>query len=218
MAETSAADGPIAGIVLAGGRARRLGGDKALRVLAGEPLLDRITARARPQVAALALSANGDPQLFRRFGLPILPDPVPDFPGPLAGILAGMAWAAAAGIPTLASFACDAPFFPLDLVARLVEARTDQGMVACAASGGRRHPVFAVWPVSLEAALRRALTVDGVRRVDAWARAQGLVTVPFPDAPQDPFFNINTAGDLAAAETLLAGATRADNGGAGQKG
>ena len=119
MVVNSAQNSRIAGIVLAGGQARRLGGDKALRPLGGTPLLAHAIARAAPQVAALALSANGDPAPFQAFALPILADSVPGFVGPLAGILAGLDWAAREGMDTLASFACDAPFFPRDLVARL---------------------------------------------------------------------------------------------------
>jgi molybdopterin-guanine dinucleotide biosynthesis protein A len=215
----SAAKGSIAGIVLAGGQARRLGGDKALRLLGGQPLLAHVIARARPQVAALALSANGDPARYASFGLPVLGDTLPGFAGPLAGILAGMEWAASGGADLIASFPCDAPFFPSDLVARLALARAEAGAaIACAASGERLQPVFALWPVALRTALRDAIVDGGVRKVDAWAGRQGLVTVPFPTVPFDPFFNINTPADLAAAETLLVAATRADNRAGGDKG
>jgi molybdopterin-guanine dinucleotide biosynthesis protein A len=216
MVTDSAGEAPIAGIVLAGGQARRLGGDKALRPLGGRPLLAHVIARARPQVAALALSANGDPAPFAAFGLPLLPDPLGGFPGPLAGILAGMEWAAASGADLLASFPCDAPFFPADLVARLAAARAVAGAaIACAASSGRVQPLFALWPVALRTELRHAIAGEGIRKVDAWAARHSPTIVPFTTAPFDPFFNVNTPADLAAAETLLAAATRADNGGAG---
>lgn len=198
--------GDIAGIILAGGRARRMGGgDKVLRPLGRSTILDHVVALARPQVAALALSANGDPRRFERFGLPVLPDGVPDFPGPLAGLLAGLEWAAAlSGATHLASFAGDSPIFPADLVCRLV-ANAGSG-AACAASGGRLHPVFGLWPVAARDELRRALVVDGLRRVEDWARRVGAVVVDFPaPAGRDPFFNVNRPEDLAAAETMLAG-------------
>lgn len=209
----------LAGIVLAGGLARRLGGGKAFRLLGGRPLLAYAIARARPQVAALALSANGDLAPFQQFGLPILTDSIPGFVGPLAGILAGMDWATDLGYETVASIACDAPFFPSDLVARLAAARDAGGAdIVCATSGGRKHPVFALWPVGLRDDLRRAMRQEGERKVAAWAARHHLVTVPFPDAPFDPFFNINTPDDLACAETLLAAPPSSDNDGAGHTG
>ena len=215
----SAQNSRIAGIILAGGQARRLGGDKALRPLGGMPVLAHAIAHAAPQVAALALSANGDPAPFQAFALPILADSVPGFVGPLAGILAGLDWAAREGMDTLASFACDAPFFPRDLVARLGAARERDGaIIATAASAGRLHPVFALWPASLRDELRRALTDDGTRKVDGWSARYRSVTVSFATDPLDPFFNINTPGDLAKAETLLAMLPSADNAGAGSSG
>ena len=204
MAETSAPSSPIAGLILAGGQGRRMGGDKALRLLGGKPLLGHAITRASPQVGPLAISANGSVRLAD-FGLPILADGVPSFAGPLAGILAGLDWAAALGVALIASFPCDAPFFPLDLVARLAEARQREGAVlACATSAGRMHPVFGLWPTSLRAALRVALRDDGIRKVADWCARYRVATVDFPAAPFDPFFNINTPEDLAEAETLLA--------------
>jgi molybdenum cofactor guanylyltransferase len=216
MVEVTVEKNSIAGIVLAGGRSRRLGGDKALRQLGPKPLLAHAISRAQPQVAALALSVNTNLASFRIFGLALRTDSVPGFPGPLAGILAGMDWAAEQGIETLASFACDAPFFPVDLVARLAAARdSDNALVACAASGGRAHPVFALWPVSLREDLRPALSELGARKVDAWAAHYPSTTVSFPIAPFDPFFNINTPADLAKAERLLALPGPSDNDGPG---
>jgi molybdopterin-guanine dinucleotide biosynthesis protein A len=196
----------IAGIVLAGGLSRRMGGgDKCLRPLGGRPILAHIIERARPQVAALALNANGDPARFAEFGLPVVADSVADFAGPLAGVLAGLDWAAAhlPGCTHVASFAGDAPFLPQDLVARLVAA-VGGGThdLACAASGGQVHPVFGLWPLALRENLRDAVTREGIRKVDVWTGRHGLAVVDFPKTPIDPFFNANTPQDLAEAERL----------------
>ncbi len=210
----------IAGIVLAGGQSRRMGGgDKALRLLAGKPLIAHAIARARPQVGALAISANGDPARFQSFGLPVLADSIAGQIGPLAGILAGLDWASnLAGIGHVASFACDAPFFPLDLVARLAAALERNGArLACAASGGRSHPVFGLWPLDIRDELRRALTDEGVRKVDGWNARYPLATVEFAVGAADPFLNANRPDDLAKAESLLASPRpAADNGGKGK--
>jgi molybdopterin-guanine dinucleotide biosynthesis protein A len=197
----------IAGVLLAGGRSQRMGGgDKNLRLLAGKPVLAHVIERAQPQVDALVLNANGDPQRFAAFGLPVIADSVADFAGPLAGVLAGLDWAAA-HLPEaalVASFATDAPFFPRDLVRRLAVALEEGGFdLACAQSNGQVHPVFALWPVSLREALREAL-VAGVRKVDRWTAGYKLVEVEFPAEPVDPFFNANRPEDLAEAERLVA--------------
>jgi molybdopterin-guanine dinucleotide biosynthesis protein A len=197
----------IAGIVLAGGLARRMGGgDKGLLRLGGATILGRVVARARPQVAALALNVNGDPARFAGFGLPIVPDGVADRPGPLAGVLAGLDWAAALpGVTHVASFATDAPFLPRDLVERLASAMTADGAdLACAASGGRHHPVSGLWPLALRHELRRALVEEGVRKVDRWTGRYRLAVAEWPTLPCDPFFNANAPEDLAEAERLLA--------------
>ena len=198
----------VAGLVLAGGQSRRMGGgDKALRRLGGRTLLGHVVERLRPQVAALVINANGDPARFAGFGLPVVADGVPDFAGPLAGVLAGLDWAAAhrPDLSHVASVATDAPFLPKDLVSRLVAALTEaEADLACAASGGRAHPVFGLWPVRLREDLRGALTRDRIRKVDRWTARQKLVTVPFADRPVDPFFNANRPADLDAAAALLA--------------
>lgn len=189
------------GLILAGGRGRRMGGaDKALLTLGGASLLARVIDRFAPQVARLALSANGDPARFARFGLPVLPDPLPGFQGPLAGLLAGLDWAAAAGAEALVTVATDTPFLPPDLVPRLLLAGS--GGPAVAATSDGLHPTFGLWPVAVAPALCAALN-SGTRRVTDFATAQGAATAVFPDQPFDPFLNVNTAEDLAQAEALL---------------
>ena len=196
--------GDVVAVVLAGGLARRMGGgDKALLHLAGRPMLGHILERLRPQVSGMALSANGDPARFAAFGLPVLPDAAPGG-GPLAGVLAGMRWAARAHPGAkLLSLPSDTPLLPPDLVARLLAVRLTTGAaIACAASGGRRHPVVALWPAALADALAAALA-EGERGVGRFAAAHGLAAVEFAAEPVDPFMNVNTPADLAAAEALL---------------
>ncbi len=197
----------IAGVLLAGGQSRRMGGgDKALRLLGGETILARVIARLRPQVARLVLNANGDPARFAGFGLPVVADSVEGFAGPLAGILAGLDWAAAnaPGCELVLSAATDAPFLPADLAARLAAGMAAAGAdLACAASRGQPHPVIGLWPVRLREELRHALVAEGVRKVDVWTARYRLATVDFPAGEVDPFFNANRPEDLAAAEALL---------------
>ncbi len=197
----------IVGLLLAGGQSRRMGGgDKALRPLGGMTLLARVVERLRPQVEALVLNANGDPARFAGFGLPVVPDSVAGFAGPLAGVLAGLDWAAAnrPDCPFVASAATDAPFLPTDLVARLLAGVEEAGAdLACAASGGRAHPVFGLWPVRLRDDLRHALADEGLRKVDVFTARYRLMTVAFADTPIDPFFNANRPEDLDAAAELL---------------
>ena len=198
----------IAGVLLAGGLSRRMGGgDKSLRPLAGTPILGHVLARVRPQVGPLVLNVNGDPARFEEFGLPMAVDVIAGHAGPLAGILTGMEWAAehAPDCAWLASFATDAPFLPGDLVARMFGAIADEGAeMACAASNGRSHPVFALWPVALRAALRHALVDEDIRKIDAWTAQYKIATVEFAATPYDPFFNANRPEDFAEAERLLA--------------
>jgi molybdenum cofactor guanylyltransferase len=194
------------GILLAGGLARRMGGgDKPMRSIAGKPILARVIARLRPQCVSLILNANGDPARFAQFGLPVIADSVGDFPGPLAGILAGLDWVAANRPDTAwaLSVAADCPFLPRDLVARLHQARIEQdAQIAVAASGGQSHHVIALWNVALREELRHALTVESIRKVESWMTRYSLATASWPAAPLDPFFNANTTDDLAEAERL----------------
>lgn len=197
----------IGGVLLAGGQSQRMGGgDKNLRLLGGRPVLAHVIERAKPQVDALVLNANGDPQRFASFGLPVIADSITGFAGPLAGVLAGLDWAAK-NLPEaelVASFATDAPFFPRDLVSRLAVALEEGGFdLACAQSNGQAHPVFGLWPVSLREALREALA-SGMRKVDRWTAGYKLVEVEFLAEPVDPFFNANRPEDLAEAERLVA--------------
>jgi len=195
----------IAGVVLAGGLSRRMGGgDKALRPLAGKPMLAHVLDRAARQVGAMVLNVNGDPARFAEFGLPCVADSVSGFAGPLAGVLAGLDWAAANApdAELVASFPSDAPFLPRDMVRRLYAAR-DGAAIAIASSGGRTHPVCGLWPVALRDDLRRALTIEDIRKVETWIARHKSVAVDFAVDPIDPFFNANAPDDLARAEALL---------------
>ena len=190
----------IAGVILAGGRASRMGGgDKGLLLLGGRPILARVVERLAPQVEALALNANGDPARFAAWGLPVVGDSVAGHPGPLAGVLAGMDWAAAAGAEAVVTAAADTPFFPVDLVARLRAAGPFAMAATPGADGPERHPTFALWPVGLRDDLRAALGA-GLRKVVAWSDPHGCATVVFPEA--EAFFNVNTPEDLARAEAM----------------
>jgi molybdopterin-guanine dinucleotide biosynthesis protein A len=199
---------PTLGVLLAGGLARRMGGgDKPLKTIAGRTILERVIERLAPQCDGLILNANGDPQRFAFTGLPIVPDDVPGFAGPLAGILAALDWAAAhrPDLAWVASAAADSPFLPHDFVSRLHAARDAAGVpLACAESGGQAHPVNALWPVSLRADLRHALVVEDMRKIDRWTARHGIAQAAWPNAPVDPFFNANTPEDIGEAERLLA--------------
>jgi molybdopterin-guanine dinucleotide biosynthesis protein A len=194
------------GVVLAGGLARRMGGgDKPMRRIGGRTILDHVIGRLKPQCDGLLLNANGDPARFARFALPVIPDTVGDYPGPLAGVLAGLGWAAAnrPDAEWVVSVAGDCPFLPRDLVARLHEARAAQdAQLAVAASGGRTHPVIGLWSVGLREELCHALVGEGVRKIDRWTARYRLATVSWPAEPVDPFFNANTVEDLGEAERL----------------
>lgn len=197
------------GVILAGGQARRMGGgDKGLLPLGGVSLLAHVIARLEPQVAGLALNANGDPSRFDTIGLPVLADSVTGFAGPLAGVLAGLDWAASQGAETIVTAAADTPFFPCDLVPRLMMAA--EGMahpLALAATpdaerGRNRHPTFGLWPVALRNDLRAALA-GGLRKVVLWSDSHDGREAMFPLGAHDPFFNVNTPEDLAKAEAML---------------
>jgi molybdenum cofactor guanylyltransferase len=193
-------------LILAGGLARRMGGgDKARIRIGNATILERVVARLTPQCSRIIINANGDPARFADTGLTVVADSIPDFAGPLAGILAGLDWTAAnvPGCEWLASVPGDCPFVPRDLVTRLHEARTAAGVpLACARSGEWRHPVAGLWPVSLREDLRRAISDEGLRKIEVWTERQGIALANWADTPVDPFFNVNTPDDAARAEEI----------------
>ena len=183
------------------------GGDKPMRIIAGKTILDRVIARLSPQCDRLVLNANGDPARFAAFDLPVIADGVADFPGPLAGILAGLDWMAEnrPDVKWMLSAPGDCPFLPRDLVARLDHARTAQSAeLAVASSGDQTHPVIGLWRVSLRDEFRHALVVEGLRKIDRWTARYSLANVSWPTTPLDPFFNANTLEDVAEADRLAA--------------
>jgi len=199
---------PTIGLVLAGGLARRMGGgDKARIKIGGSTILDRVLATMSGQCVDIIINANGDPQRFADTGCAVVTDSVPDFAGPLAGILAGLDWLAAQGngIEWLASVPGDCPFLPDDLVERLHAARRERGVpLACARSGDWRHPVVALWPLALREDLRKALVEEGLRKIEIWTARHGVAIANWPDKPVDPFFNVNTPEDAERAAHLAA--------------
>ena len=197
----------LPGVILAGGRATRMGGgDKGLRVVAGRTLLAHVIARLGPQCGPLAINANGDPARLAGFGLPVLPDSLPDYPGPLAGVLAGLDWAETLGAPAIITAAADTPFLPTDLALRLIAAAGPSGLALAASPDAtgtlQRHPTFGLWPVALRHDLRAALE-GGLRKIVRWTDLHQAGTAAFGATPFDPFFNVNTPEDLALAERLL---------------
>jgi molybdenum cofactor guanylyltransferase len=197
---------PTLGLVLAGGLARRMGGgDKARIRVGGATILARVLTCLTPQCERIIINANGDLERFADTGLPVVADSVPDFAGPLAGILAGLDWAAAytPNIEWLLSVPGDCPFLPQDLLERLHEAHLAAGTpLACARSGEWRHPVVALWSVALREDLRRALAEEGLHKIEIWTARHGVAIADWPAEPVDPFFNVNTPEDAARAEAL----------------
>jgi molybdopterin-guanine dinucleotide biosynthesis protein A len=195
------------GVILAGGQSRRMGGvDKALIPLGGTTLIERAIARASVQVADVIINANGDPKRFAHLGLPVVADPIGGFVGPIAGILAGFEWMRVNRPKArwLASFACDCPFFPMDMVERLTtKARSEGAKVAVAESGSQHHPVFAVWSADIKASPEDILVERGLRKMDDFITTFPNVRVRFDTDPIDPFVNINTPEDLAHAEDYI---------------
>jgi len=206
---TGPATRPVTGVLLAGGLGRRMGGgDKPLKTLGGRAILDLVVDRALPQVDALVLNVNGDVARFAEYDLPIAEDVIEGYAGPLAGILTGMEWSRRTSPDAhwMVSFATDAPFFPTDMVQRLIDETVSTGAdMACAQTCGRTHPVFALWPVNLADELRRAMVDDDMRKIDRWTGQYKILHVDFdrPEPEIDPFFNINRPEDLIAAENWL---------------
>lgn len=196
------------GAILAGGLASRLGGGhKGLLRVGGRTILDRVAEVLRLGCATVVLNANGDPTTFGALGLAVVADTLPDRPGPLAGVLAAMDWAATAQ-PTATHVVTapgDTPFLPIDLLARLEAALRETGAtLACARSGDAAHPVAALWPVALRHDLRTAVADEGLRKVGLFLARHRLAYADWPIAPLDPFFNVNTPEDLAEAEAIAA--------------
>jgi len=187
------------------------GGDKTLMMLGEMPLIGHVIGRLAPQVGSIVIVSNSDPVDFAAFDVPVVADTVPDFAGPLAGILAGLDYAAVQGFDRVVTAAADTPFFPSDLVAQLrIAALTETKSIAIAATSGDgkaahtgRHPTFGLWPVSLREDLREALA-NGVRKVVVWADGHGCARAAFSAHPFDPFFNVNTPDDMARARGLMA--------------
>ncbi len=201
---------PTFGLVLAGGLARRMGGgDKARIKIGRSTIIDRVLATLSGQCVDIIINANGDPKRFDDTGCIVVPDNVPGFAGPLAGILAGLDWLAAQnnGIEWMVSVPGDCPFLPDDLVERLHEARRQMGAgvpLACARSGEWRHPVVGLWPVALRADLRKALVEEDLRKIEVWTARHGIAIADWPLEPIDPFFNVNTPEDAKRAEQVAA--------------
>ena len=192
------------GVILAGGLARRMGGgDKGRLMIDRQSILERVIDRLGPQVSGVVLNANGDPTRFADLGLPVIPDSIDGYAGPLAGVLAGLDWAAGQGASHIVTAAADTPFFPHDLVLRLLDAAQTQGMpIALARTPSGRHPTFGLWPTALADDLRAALA-SGTRKVVAWTDAHGTAYADFAAPDFDPFFNVNTPDDLAEAERIM---------------
>ncbi len=205
---------PTAGVILAGGLGRRMGGgDKPLITLGGRPMLDRVIERLRPQVDRLILNANGDPARFAAYDLPVVPDAIEGFAGPLAGLHAGMHWAQA-NVPEarfVVTVAADTPFFPVDLVQRFQAAGGGaEDTIALAASRAGNHPVFGRWPLAVADALEAFLESGESGKILAFADRYIRLNVPFEEIglptgeTVDPFFNVNTPEDAARAEEIAA--------------
>jgi len=196
------------GLVLAGGLARRMGGgDKGMIEIGGQTILERVLERLKPQCSRVIINANGDPSRFAFTGLPVVPDDIPDFAGPLAGILAGLDWAARNAPDTeyLLSAPGDCPFLPRTLNDRLSAALTAENKpLACAKSGDWRHPVVGLWPVALRGDLRRALMEENLHKIEVWTARHGVAIAEWGDTPIDPFFNVNTPEDAARASEIAA--------------
>ncbi|MDO8606594.1 MAG: molybdenum cofactor guanylyltransferase MobA [Phaeospirillum sp.] len=205
---------PIAGVILAGGLSRRMGGgDKSLIAVEGQSLLDRTIERLSPQVGPMILNANGDPARLAGFTLPVVPDVIEGYAGPLVGVLTGLEWLQdhSMGVEWMVSVAADTPLFPQDLVERLHQAVVDEGAdIGIACTGSRTHPVFALWPTRLASQLRAAVAEEGIRKIEAWTDRYKVARVDWPAKPVDPFFNVNTPEDVVRLRLILSDALPAE--------
>ncbi|WP_148207405.1 molybdenum cofactor guanylyltransferase MobA, DUF3305 domain-containing [Paramagnetospirillum magneticum] len=208
------ASNAIAGLILAGGLSRRMGGgDKPLISVGGQSLLERVIDRLRPQVGPMVLNANGDPVRFADTTLPVVPDVLDGYGGPLVGVLTGLEWLRdhTFDVEWMVSVAADTPLFPDDLVDRLHKAAVEQNAdIVVARSGEQAHPVFALWPLRLAAELRRAVVDEGMRKIDAWTERYRVAHVDWPTRPHDPFFNVNTPEDVMRLGMILDGTLPAE--------
>lgn len=198
--------GDVIGVILAGGLSSRMGGgDKSLLTLGGVSLLGRVKVRLSKQIDTVILNANGDPARFDGLGIPVVNDTIAGYAGPLAGVLAGLDYAASNGASHIVTVAADTPFYPIDFVDRMNASGAELAMAITPdpERGQARHPTFGKWPVSLRDDLRKALN-DGVRKVVQWSKPHGCVNVEFSAMPFDPFFNVNTPDDLDRAEAMIA--------------
>jgi len=188
----------ITGVILAGGRGRRLGGaDKGLVPLRGRPLIEHVISILRPQVGRLVISANRNRETYAAYGVPVIADAIGDYHGPLAGILSALR---AADTPFVLSVPCDTPAPPSDLAERLIAALArEQAQIAVATCGARMQPVFALVHRTLARPLQDYL-VGGGREAGEWMRRQNAALADFSDAA-DAFVNINTPQELLAAES-----------------
>lgn len=194
------------GVILAGGQSRRMGGrDKAVMEIFGEPMIAHVARRLAGQCKTVVISANGDASRFDFLNMPVVSDGFSGHRGPLAGILAALDWMTEAcpAAQWLASIAVDTPFFPGDFVAKLHEERRKKSsLLAMASSGGRKHPVDALWIATLRSDLRNTLSSGDIGKVGSWMAHHDAAVASWSTDPFDPFMNINTPDELEAARAL----------------
>ena len=192
----------IGGVIIAGGRSTRMGGEeKAFAKIGGRTILQHTIDRLRPQLNQLAINANGQASRYASYLLPVFGDHQPKVQPPLAGLHAALHWAKELNLDWLLTAPSDAPFLPIDLVARLAE---ENRQAAIAASGGQSHYLTGLWSVTLLGAMDTAIESEGIFRVKDWVSRVDAAVVEWPAAPFDPFFNINTPEELAEARLIAA--------------
>jgi len=195
--EPKSISGSVVGVVIAGGRSVRFGGEKAVAVLAGRPLLIWAVRRLQRSCSVVAVNvrpATEAAALAQAEGLPVLHDAPGDAAGPLAGVKAGLTWAQSLGASAVAVSPCDVPLLPDDLFTRLINAAADGAAIAETSDG--RQPLCAVWPVSALAKVTAALA-DGAHP-PTWLMLESIGATPVHFPSPESFFNINTRADLAA--------------------